>query len=97
MTVDERTNTLLVRDTQESIDEARRLIEALDIPIKQVLIESRMVTVSDNVDEQLGVRWGISDQQDSDGISGSLQGAETIAGGTIPSIGRPFERKFAGH
>lgn len=86
VTIDERTNTLLLRDTQASVDEAKALISALDIPIKQVLIESRMVTVRDNVDEQLGVRWGFSDKQDNDGISGSLEGAETIAGGTIPAL-----------
>lgn len=86
VTVDERTNTLLVRDTQASIDEARRVITSLDIPIKQVLIESRMVTVRDNFDEQLGVRWGFSDQQGTDGVSGSLQGAESIAGGNIPVL-----------
>ncbi|WP_414829523.1 type IV pilus secretin PilQ [Alteromonas sp. H39] len=86
VTVDERTNTILVRDTQESIDEARQLVDSLDIPVKQVLIESRMVTVRDNIDEQLGVRWGFSDRQDDDGVSGSIEGAQTIAGGTIPSI-----------
>jgi len=86
VTVDERTNTLLIRDTLESIDEARKTIEVLDIPVKQVLIESRMVTVLDNVDEQLGVRWGFSDRQDDNGISGSLEGADTIAGGIVPSI-----------
>ncbi|WP_026376909.1 type IV pilus secretin PilQ [Aestuariibacter salexigens] len=86
VSVDERTNTLLIRDTQESIDEARALIEALDIPVRQVLIESRMVTVRDNVDEQLGVRWGFTDQQNDDGVSGSLQGAETVAGGVIPAL-----------
>jgi type IV pilus assembly protein PilQ len=84
--VDERTNTLLLRDTQASIDEAKALVTALDIPIKQVLIESRMVTVRDNAGEQLGVRWGFSDRQDDNGISGSLSGAETIAGGTIPAL-----------
>lgn len=84
--VDERTNTLLIRDTRDSILEARQLIEALDIPVRQVLIESRMVTVRDNVDEQLGVRWGFSDQQNTDGVSGSLEGAGTIAGGTIPNL-----------
>ena len=84
--VDERTNTLLLRDTQASIDEAKALVKALDIPIKQVLIESRMVTVRDNAGEQLGVRWGFSDKQDNNGVSGSLEGAETIAGGTIPSL-----------
>ncbi|MDP5040408.1 MAG: secretin and TonB N-terminal domain-containing protein, partial [Paraglaciecola sp.] len=58
VSVDDRTNTLLLRDTQLSIDEAKALITALDIPIKQVLIESRMVTVRDNAGQQLGVRWG---------------------------------------
>jgi type IV pilus assembly protein PilQ len=86
VTVDERTNTLLLRDTQSSIDEASKLVKALDIPVKQVLIEARMVTVRDNVGEQLGVRWGFSDQQDTDGISGSLSGAEAIAGGSIPNL-----------
>jgi type IV pilus assembly protein PilQ len=84
--VDERTNTLLLRDTQASIDEATKLVEALDIPIKQVLIESRMVTVRDSAGEQLGVRWGFSDQQDNNGVSGSLAGAESIASGNIPSL-----------
>lgn len=86
VTVDERTNTLLIRDTQASIDEAKNMVRVLDIPIRQVLIESRMVTVRDNFDEQLGVRWGFSDQQGDDGVSGSLEGADTIAGGNIPSI-----------
>jgi len=87
VTVDSRTNTILVRDTQASIDEARRVIESLDIPVKQVLIESRMVTVRDNVDEQLGVRWGFSDRQDDNGVSGSLSGADTIASGNVPALG----------
>ena len=86
VTVDERTITLLIRDTLASIDEARKMIKALDIPVKQVLIESRMVTVLDDVDEQLGVRWGFSDRQDDNGVSGSIEGADTIAGGVVPSI-----------
>ena len=86
VTVDERTNTMLIRDTLPSIDEARKMIDALDIPVKQVLIESRMVTVLDNVDEELGVRWGLSDRESDSGVSGSIEGAEAIAGGSIPSI-----------
>lgn len=70
VTVDGRTNTLLIRDTQESIDEARSVIDALDVPVKQVLIEARMVTVRDNVDEQLGVRWGFTGAD----TSGTLEG-----------------------
>lgn len=86
VTVDERTNTILVRDTIESIDEARKVISSLDIPVKQVLIESRMVTVRDNVGEDFGVRWGFSDRQDDNGISGSLEGADTIASGVVPDL-----------
>ncbi|MEP4890487.1 MAG: type IV pilus secretin PilQ family protein [Aliiglaciecola sp.] len=86
VTIDERTNTVLLRDTEASVEEARALIKALDIPIKQVLIESRMVTVRDNVDEQLGVRWGISDSTSDGGISGSLEGANDIAAGVFPDL-----------
>ena len=84
--VDERTNTLLVKDTADIIENIHRLIEVLDIPIRQVLIESRMVTVKDNVSEDLGIRWGISDQQGDKGTSGSLEGAQDISNGVIPSI-----------
>ncbi len=84
--VDERTNTLIIRDTEESVSTAIDTIRILDIPVRQVLIESRMVTVRDGVDEQIGVRWGFTDQQDSDGISGSIEGAEAVGGGNIPAI-----------
>ncbi|WP_371931164.1 type IV pilus secretin PilQ [Shewanella sp. ULN5] len=84
--VDARTNTLLVKDTAEILESIHRLIEVLDIPIKQVLIESRMVTVKDDVSEDLGIRWGITDQQGTKGTSGSLEGAGSIAGGIIPGL-----------
>ncbi|MFW8591702.1 type IV pilus secretin PilQ [Glaciecola sp. 2405UD65-10] len=85
VSVDERTNTLLIRDTQASIDEARKIIKALDIPVRQVLIESRMVTVRDNVDEQLGVRWGFTSNSADGATSGSLEGADITNGGLVPS------------
>lgn len=87
ISVDERTNTLLIKDTQESIANVRKLIDILDIPVKQVTIESRIVTVNDNLSEELGIRWGFSDQQNNNGVSGTLSGANTIAGGTVPSLG----------
>jgi len=86
VTVDERTNTLIIRDTDASISNAISTVQLLDIPVRQVLIESRMVTVRDGIDEQIGVRWGFTDQQDSDGVSGSIEGAETVGGGEIPAI-----------
>ncbi|BDX08217.1 type IV pilus secretin PilQ [Planctobacterium marinum] len=85
-TVDNRTNTIIIKDTAESINEAVQMIELLDVPVRQVLIESRMVTVRDGVDEQLGVRWGFSDRQDEDGVSGSLVAADQLSAGTVPSI-----------
>lgn len=84
VSVDERTNTLLIRDTQVSIDEARKTISALDIPVKQVLIESRMVTVRDNADEQLGVRWGFTSNTSDGATSGSLLGADIANSGSVP-------------
>ncbi|MDU0352791.1 type IV pilus secretin PilQ family protein [Paraglaciecola aquimarina] len=84
--VDERTNTLLLRDTQASIDEAILLVNALDIPIKQVLIESRMVTVRDNVSEEIGVQWGLNKRISNGGISGSLSGSNAVASGTVPPL-----------
>jgi type IV pilus assembly protein PilQ len=84
--VDERTNTLLVKDSAEIIDNIHRLVEVLDIPIKQVLIEARMVTVKDDVSEDLGIRWGITDQQGTKGTSGKLTGAQSIAKGKVPIL-----------
>jgi type IV pilus assembly protein PilQ len=86
VSVDERTNTLLIRDTQESIDQAREVIETLDIPVKQVLIESRMVTVRENADEQLGVRWGFTGRGSDSSVSGGLAGADVAGGGVVPAI-----------
>ncbi len=83
--VDERTNTLLVKDTAEILENIHRLTDVLDIPIRQVLIESRMVTVNDTVAEDIGVRWGLTDQQGTKGTSGSLTGAQQIANGVIPA------------
>jgi type IV pilus assembly protein PilQ len=58
--VDERTNTLLVRDTQAAINAIRGLLSKLDVPVRQVLIESRIVIADDTFNRDLGVRFGIS-------------------------------------
>lgn len=60
VTTDPRTNTLLVRDTTEAIDNVRQLVARLDIPIKQVLIESRIVIADDDFSRDLGVRFGFA-------------------------------------
>lgn len=79
VTVDERTNTLLLRDTADAIAIAKATITSLDIPVRQVLIESRMVTVRNNFDEQLGVRWGLSKAGNNKYLAGSLEGASALA------------------
>jgi type IV pilus assembly protein PilQ len=58
VSIDERTNTLLLQDTAERLAEIRKLISSLDIPIKQVLIEARIVIVNDDFSRELGVRFG---------------------------------------
>ena len=58
--VDERTNTLLLSDTADRVSEVRKLVATLDIPVRQVLIESRIVIVNDDFQRDLGVRAGIT-------------------------------------
>ncbi|WP_197039188.1 type IV pilus secretin PilQ [Guyparkeria halophila] len=59
ITVDSRTNNLIVTDTAEALDRVRGLIEQIDRPVKQVLVETRIVIATDNFSRELGVRWGL--------------------------------------
>ena len=56
--IDERTNAILYTGTAAQIEDFRRIIAALDVPVRQVLIESRIITVNSNLSEQFGIRWG---------------------------------------
>ncbi len=59
VSVDDRTNTLLIQDTALKLNEIRRLIDRLDIPVKQVLIESRIVVANDDFSKDLGAKFGV--------------------------------------
>ena len=59
--VDERTNTLLLQDTADRLGDIRRLVATLDIPVRQVLIEARIVIVNDDFERDLGARFGFTD------------------------------------
>lgn len=59
VTVDERTNTLIVKDVAESIENIHKLISKIDIPVRQVMIEARIVSATDSFSKEIGVRWGI--------------------------------------
>ena len=61
--LDERTNTVFVHDTPSKLDEIRKLVNQIDVPIRQVLIESRIVEVSDAFNKKLGARLGFLDFQ----------------------------------
>lgn len=58
VTIDERTNTLLVQDTAEQLAAIRQLVTTLDVAVRQVLIESRIVIANDDFNKELGVRFG---------------------------------------
>jgi len=60
VTIDDRTNTLLVQDTGERLADIRKVVETLDIPVRQVLIESRVVVANQTFLQDLGVRFGLS-------------------------------------
>ncbi len=62
VTVDERTNTLLVQDTGDKLSEIRGVVEALDVPVRQVLIESRIVVANEDFSKDIGVKFGYSHQ-----------------------------------
>ena len=96
--IDERTNTLLVQDVADRLDNIRRMVAVLDIPIRQVLIESRIVVVNDDFTRDLGVRFGATYVTDnsSDGIistTGSSVGSDIITQSAIDNLnntGTPF-------
>lgn len=58
ITVDDRTNSIIAFQTQERLDELRRVVAQLDIPVRQVMIEARIVEATVGYDKSLGVRWG---------------------------------------
>lgn len=60
ISVDARTNTLIVQDTSKKIDEIRDLVVKLDVPVKQVMIEARVVLATTNFAKELGVKWGVA-------------------------------------
>ncbi|MGB2247862.1 MAG: type IV pilus secretin PilQ [Alcanivorax sediminis] len=79
--VDQRTNTLIVQDTAAKLEDIRELIEQLDIPVQQVLIEARVVVATNDISDEFGVRWGglgfdaesMLQEKRTYGVSGRLQ------------------------
>jgi|KBSMisStandDraft_5_1062788.scaffolds.fasta_scaffold77655_1 type IV pilus assembly protein PilQ len=90
VTVDDRTNTLLLNDSADRLDDIRRLVGTLDIPIRQVQIEARIVIVSDDFSRDLGVRFGFTGFGVNSGnlgyTSGSAVANETALQGVLDNL-----------
>ena len=91
LSIDERTNTLLVQDTPEKLADIRRLVQTLDVPVKQVLIEARIVVVSDTFERDLGARFGVTTAQKngSNGllsVTGNGTGADSMTQSGIANL-----------
>ncbi|MDP9084237.1 MAG: type IV pilus secretin PilQ [Pseudomonadota bacterium] len=91
LSVDERTNTLLVQDTSDKLADIRRLVQTLDVPVKQVLIEARIVIVSDTFERDLGAKFGVTSSQTngSNGllsVAGNGTGANTMTQSGISNL-----------
>jgi type IV pilus assembly protein PilQ len=90
VSVDDRTNTLLLVDTAERLADIRRLVSTLDIPVKQVLIESRIVIVNDSFARELGVRFGsayVANAGDNGTFWLGNNGLNNATGSSGPTIG----------
>jgi type IV pilus assembly protein PilQ len=82
ISVDERTNTLLVQETAEKLTEIRKLVSTLDVPVRQVLIESRIVIANEDFSKDLGVQFGYSQRSDAsiETVNGKSELFEVIGG-----------------
>ena len=91
VSVDERTNTLLLMDTSDRLADIRRLVATLDIPVRQVQIESRIVIVNDDFQRQLGARFGFTNVQQNGNTglvttTGTAAGTDQIIGSAIANV-----------
>ncbi len=92
LSIDERTNTLLVQDTAENLKEIRRLVQTLDVPVRQVLIEARIVIVSDTFERDLGAQFGVTTAQSNGSrgllaVTGNGVGTDTMVQSGLANLG----------
>lgn len=80
ITVDERTNNIIAYQPQDRLDELRRIVAQLDIPVRQVMIEARIVEANVDYDKSLGVRWGGSVQNKGNWNASGVNGSSSTIG-----------------
>jgi type IV pilus assembly protein PilQ len=84
VSIDERTNTLIIQDVSSSLESIRSMIAKLDIPVRQVLIESRIVNADESFTRDLGVQFGFS-KRTGDGVDDAdTPNTAAVVGGTLP-------------
>jgi len=91
-TVDVRTNSIIIVDTRDRLESARKMVARLDVPVRQVMIESRIVIADDNFAKDLGVRFGFTGVHNDTTLgttSGSLNSTDVILGQGI-AFGTPL-------
>jgi type IV pilus assembly protein PilQ len=86
VSADIRTNTLLISDTRKKIDEIKRMLEVLDRPVDQVLIEARIVIADEDFARDLGARLGISNPNSNANSTSSISGTIEANNANINSI-----------
>lgn len=84
VSIDARTNTLIINDTVQNIDKVRKMIDLLDVAVKQVMIEARIVTAETDFSRELGIRWGL--QRNNPSFSAGANGSNVWGGEFSPSI-----------
>ena len=62
LSTDPRTNTVIINDTSQKIDQIRKMVDLLDVSVKQVMIEARIVSASTDFSKEMGVKWGVLSQ-----------------------------------
>ena len=82
--VDARTNTVFVQDTPSRLEEVRQLIAKIDVPVRQVMIEARIVEADESFSKNLGVRFGYFEQ----GMSRQILGARNTLGAELANTGQ---------
>ncbi|MFV5584823.1 type IV pilus secretin PilQ family protein [Acinetobacter oleivorans] len=74
---DTRTNTLIINDTAQNIDKIRKMVDLIDVQVKQVMVEARIVRASTSFTKELGVKWGILSQGITNNNNLLVGGSET--------------------
>lgn len=93
VSVDARTNTIIVNDTQPFIDKIRNMVDLLDVQVKQVMVEARIVRATTDFTKEMGVKWGILSQGITNNDSLLVGGSDT----TLWDLRDPQENDLGGY